>query len=123
MTGSGHDPGRVGERGYRQRLEQTVRQGLVSCVGPIGDPVLKLERSVSSRRWGVQLAGIVADPDVRAAGLGRAAVAAAVRGAMTEGPRDRAISLHVRADNAPALAAYAAAGFVDREAWRLVVRG
>jgi uncharacterized protein len=118
----GPDPGRVGERGYRQRLEQTVRQGLVSCVGPIGDPLLKLERSVSSRRFGVQLAGIVVDPAARARGLGRAAVAAAVRDAMTEGPRDRAISLHVRADNAPALAAYAAAGFVDREAWRLAVR-
>lgn len=118
----GPDPGRTGERGYRQRLEQTVRQGLVHCVGPVGDPVLKLERSVSSRRWGVQLAGIVADPDVRAAGLGRAAVATAVRVAMHEGPRTRPISLHVRADNAPALAAYAAAGFVDREAWRLAVR-
>jgi uncharacterized protein len=118
----GPDPGRAGERGYRQRLEQTVRQGLVSCVGPVGDPVFKLERSVSSRRWGVQLAGIVADPDVRAAGLGRAAVATAVRAAMTEGPRTRPISLHVRADNLPALAAYRAAGFVDREGWRLAVR-
>lgn len=118
----GPHPGRVGERGYRQRLDQTVRQGLVWCVGPIGDPIFKLERSVSSRRWGVQLAGIVADPQARSAGLGRAAVATAVRAAMVEGPRDRAISLHVRADNVPALAAYAAAGFVDREAWRLAVR-
>jgi ribosomal protein S18 acetylase RimI-like enzyme len=118
----GPDPGRSGERGYRQRLEQTVRQGLVSCVGPVGAPVLKLERSVSSRRWGVQLAGIVADPAVRAEGLGRAAVAAAVRAAMIEGPRNRPISLYVRADNAPALAAYRAAGFVDREPWRLAVR-
>jgi uncharacterized protein len=118
----GPDPGRVGERGYRQRLEQTVRQGLVSCVGPIGDPVLKLERSVSSRRWGVQLAGIVADEGVRGQGLGRAAVAAAVRAAIVEGPRSRPISLHVRADNEPALRAYEAAGFVDREAWRLAVR-
>lgn len=118
----GPDPGRAGERGYRQRLEQTVRQGLVYCVGPIGDPVFKLERSVSSRRWGVQLAGIVAAPDARARGLGRAAVAAAVRAAITEGPRTRPISLHVRADNRPALAAYAAAGFVDREPWRLAVR-
>jgi uncharacterized protein len=119
----GPDPGRAGERGYRQRLEQTVRQGLVSCVGPIGDPVLKLERSVSSRRWGVQLAGIVVDPAARAEGLGRGAVAAAVRAALAEGPRSRPVSLHVRADNEPALRAYRAAGFVDREAWRLAVRG
>lgn len=118
----GPHPGRSGYRGYRQRLETTVRQGLVYCVGPIGEPILKLERSVSSRRWGVQLAGIVVDPSVRGEGLGRAAVAAAVRSALLEGPSDRLVSLHVRADNEPALAAYRAAGFVDREAWRLAVR-
>ena len=118
----GPHPGRAGLRGYRQRLENTVRQGLVYCVGPIGEPVAKLERSVSSPRWGVQLAGIVVDPSRRGQGLGKAAVAAAVRAAIREGPSDRLVSLHVRADNAPALAAYAAAGFVDREAWRLAVR-
>jgi uncharacterized protein len=118
----GPDPGRVGLRGYRDRLAVTVRQGMVWCVGPVGAPVFKLERSVSSRRWGVQLAGIVADPSVRGSGLARAAVATAVRDAIREGPHDRAVSLHVRADNAPALRAYEAAGFVDREAWRLVVR-
>lgn len=118
----GPHPGRTGERGYRQRLEQTVRQGLVHCVGPVGRPVLKLERSVSSRRYGVQLAGIVSAPDQRGTGLGRAAVAAAVRAALVEGGQRRAVSLHVRADNVAALRAYAAAGFVDVEAWRLAVR-
>jgi ribosomal protein S18 acetylase RimI-like enzyme len=118
----GPDPGRTGLRGYRQRLESTVPQGLVYCVGPVGAPVFKLERSVSSHRWGVQLAGIVAAPEARGQGLGRAAVAAAVRAAFVEGGRDRIVSLHVRADNAPAHAAYRAAGFVDREPWRLAVR-
>lgn len=119
----GPDPGPVGLRGYRQRLEQTVRQGLVWCVGPVGAPVCKVERSVSSRRWGVQLAGIVVDPEHRGSGLGTAAVATAVRDALREGPRHRAVSLHVRADNHSALRAYATAGFLDREAWRLAVRG
>jgi len=119
----GPNPGRVGWRGYRTRLEATVQQGLVYCVGPIGQPVFKLERSVSSHRFGVQLAGIVASPKIRGQGIARAAVAAAVRAAMIEGPRDRPISLHVRADNATAIAAYQAAGFLDREAWRLAVRG
>ncbi|MFA9429660.1 GNAT family N-acetyltransferase [Egicoccus sp. AB-alg2] len=118
----GPDPGRLGWRGYRQRLEGSVRQGLAYCVGPVGKPVFKLERSVSSRRWGVQLAGIVAAPEARGQGLGRAAVAAAVRAALAEGPRGRRITLHVRADNPAAHAAYLAAGFVDREAWRLAVR-
>lgn len=118
----GPHPGRTGERGYRQRLEQTVRQGLVACVGPVGDPVFKLERSVSSHRFGVQLAGIVADPRARGEGIGRGAVAAAVRAALAEGARRRPVTLHVRADNAPALRAYDAAGFVVAEPWRLAVR-
>lgn len=118
----GPDPGRIGWRGYRQRLEGTVRQGLAYCVGPVGQPVMKLERSVSSRRWGVQLAGIVVAPEFRGQGLGRAAVAAAVRAALAEGPRGRNVTLHVRADNPAAHTAYHHAGFVDREAWRLAVR-
>jgi uncharacterized protein len=119
----GPDPGSVGLRGYRQRLEQTVRQGMVWCVGPVGAPFCKVERSVSSHRWGVQLAGIVVDPSRRGEGLGTAAVATAVRGALRDGPSSRPVSLHVRADNEPALRAYASAGFVDREPWRLAVRG
>jgi GNAT superfamily N-acetyltransferase len=118
----GPHPGRVGLRGYRQRLETTVPQGLVYCVGPLGAPVFKLERSVSSHRWGVQLAGIVGTPESRGEGLGRAAVETAVRDALREGGRDRVVSLHVRADNPAAHAAYRAAGFVDREPWRLAVR-
>jgi ribosomal protein S18 acetylase RimI-like enzyme len=118
----GPHPGLAGFRGYRERLAGSVRQGLVWCVGPRGAPICKVERSVSSHRWGVQLAGIVTDPTSRHIGLGRSAVAAAVRGALREGGQRRIVSLHVRADNERAIAAYEAAGFVDREPWRLVVR-
>ena len=117
----GPHPGRAGLRGYRQRLEETVRQGQVWCVGPVGAPVLKLERSVSSVRFGVQLAGIVVNPEERNRGIGRAAVAAAVRSALRDVGR-RPVTLHVRADNLSAQRAYVAAGFVDREEWRLAVR-
>ncbi len=118
----GPHPGYAGLRGYRQRLDATVRQGLVWCVGPLGAPVCKVERSVSSHRWGVQLAGIIVSPTARHSGVGRGAVAAAVRAAFVEGGAQRAISLHVRSDNDRAIKAYDAAGFVDREAWRLAVR-
>ncbi len=118
----GPHPGAAGWRGYRQRLDVSIRQGLVWCVGPPGAPVAKVERSVSSRRWGVQLAGIVVDPSARHQRLGRAVVAAAVREAMWETAEERVVSLHVRADNGRAIEAYEAAGFIDREAWRLAVR-
>ncbi len=118
----GPDPGTGGFRGYRQRLETSVKQGLVWCVGPKGAPICKVERSVSSRRWGVQLAGIVVDPGARHGALGRSAVAAAVRAALLEGGPRRTVSLHVRSDNHRAIEAYRASGFVDREPWRLVVR-
>ena len=116
----GPDPGLGGYLGYRSRALDAVARGLAWCVGPEGGPRAKLERSVSSARWGVQLAGIVVEPESRGQGLGTAMVAAAVRDALAAGPVP--VSLHVRDDNAPALAAYAAAGFGDREAWRLALR-
>ena len=118
----GPDPGRSGLRGYRDRMARSIQQGLVWVVGAPGQPVCKVERSVSSVRWGVQLAGIVVDPAHRGTGIGRAAVAAAVRAAVKEGGESRPISLHVRAANTAAHRAYTAAGFVDREEWRLAVR-
>lgn len=115
----GPDPGPSGYHGYRDRLAGAVRQGRVWCVGPRGAPVLKIERSAWSARYGVQLSGICVRRGERGRGLGRAAVAAAIRQALSLG---RPITLHVRADNAPALRAYRAAGFVDVEEWRLAVR-
>lgn len=117
----GPHPGDVGWRGYRARMQATIDRGLVWCVGPAGAPVGKLERAVSSRRWGVQLSGIVVDPAARHRRLGRTMVAAAVRAAQRQHPGSP-ISLHVRTDNVRALAAYRAAGFVDREPWMLAVR-
>jgi len=118
----GPEPGWTARRGYRDRMERSVEAGLVWVVGPVGQPVCKVERSVSSSRWGVQLAGIVVDPARRDQGIGRAAVAAAVRDALREVATARPISLHVRAANTRAHRAYEAAGFVDREEWRLAVR-
>lgn len=112
---------RAGRRGYRRRVATNVERGLTWVCGPIGDPVAKLDRSVASRRWGVQLAGIVVDPDRRGSGVGRALVAAAVRDALTWAP-GTPVSLHVRAANTAAIRAYLAAGYVDVEEWRLAVR-
>ncbi len=112
---------RAGRRGYRRRVAANIDRGLTWVCGPVGAPVAKLDRSVSSLRWGVQLAGIVVDPDLRSQRLGRAMVAEAARDAVAAAPRSP-VSLHVRAANTAAIRAYEAAGFVDTEEWRLAVR-
>jgi len=135
----GPDPGVAGRRGYRERLAVSVRSGVVDVVGPVGAPVAKLERSVDHPRYGVQLAGIVVDPAHRGQGIGRGLVAVATRRALAGGavgwsgpgalpermsgalPGVLPVTLHTRAANAPALAAYAAAGFHVVEPWRLAV--
>lgn len=118
----GPDPGWRGRRGYERRIGESVDRGLVWCLGPPGAPWAKLERSVSSRRWGVQLSGIVIDPEHRDRGIGRRFVASAVRDALASGGRGTNVTLHVRSDNERALRAYDAAGFVRAEAWRVAVR-
>jgi ribosomal protein S18 acetylase RimI-like enzyme len=121
--GFGPDPGPAGRAGYRARLRTAVAAGAVDCVGPVGDPVAKIERAVRSERWGTQLAGIVVRPDLRGRGLGRAAVAAAVRVLRTEGAgAGPPVTLHARAANHAALRAYAAAGFRPGEDWCLALR-
>ncbi len=115
----GPDPGPAGRRGYRERLAVSVRSGVVDVVGPVGAPIAKLERSVDHPRYGVQLAGIVVDPAHRGQGIGRGIVAVATRRALAHGARP--VTLHTRAENSPALAAYDAAGFRVVEPWRLAV--
>ncbi len=118
----GPDPGWRGRRGYERRIGDSLERGLVWCVGPPGAPIAKLERSVSSRRWGVQLSGIVVDPAHRDHGLGRRLVAWAVRDALTMQGGRTPITLHVRSDNERALRVYDAAGFVPSEPWCVAVR-
>lgn len=123
--GFGPDPGEIGRRGYRARLVQSVRSGVIDVIGPVGAPVAKLERSVDHARYGVQLAGIVVAPERRGEGLGRGLVAVAVRRALAERARSGApvpaVTLHTRAANAAALVAYRAAGLRVVEPWRLAV--
>lgn len=118
--GFGPEPGPNGRRGYLSRLAVSARAGVVDCVGPLGRPVAKLERSVDHAQLGVQFAGIVVDRARRAEGIGRGLVAAAARAVVIRGRLP--LTLHTRAANEPALAAYAAAGFVPVEPWRLAIR-
>jgi ribosomal protein S18 acetylase RimI-like enzyme len=123
--GFGPDPGETGRRGYRDRLALSVRSGAVDVVGPVGRPVAKLERSVDHPRYGVQLAGIVVDPEHRGRGIGRGLVGFATRRAiaahLARSGRVPVVTLHTRAANVAALIAYEAAGFRVVEPWRLAI--
>lgn len=117
----GNHVSRAARRSYQGRTTSSIQADLLRVVGPEGAPIAKLERSVASSRRGVQLAGIIVTPSARNRGIGRGLVAAAAREAVRQVP-GRPVSLHVRAANTPAIHAYRAAGFVDVEEWRLVVR-
>lgn len=112
--------GRSGRSAVRARMRDSVLAGATWVVERRGRPVAKVDAALRSRRWGAQVAGVYVDPGWRGRGLGRDAVAAVAEALRAEGAPD--VTLHVRADNAPARRAYEAAGFVDRAAWVLALR-
>jgi len=104
----------------RARMADGVAQGLTYVVERHGTVVAKYDLSLHNRRRGAQIAGVYVHPDYRGQGISAAAVAAVVRDVLAEGLPG--VTLHVRADNAPAIAAYRRAGLTDRGAWTLAIR-
>lgn len=104
----------------RARMADSVGHGLTYVVERHGRVVAKFDCSLHSRRRGAQIAGVYVEPDHRGEGITTAAVAAMVRDLTAEGLPG--VTLHVRSDNAPAIAAYRRAGLTDRGAWILAIR-
>lgn len=120
--GFGSDPGWRGLRGYRQRFQQIVDTNRVWCVGPVGAPIAKIERSAPSSRYGVQFSGIVVDRAYRGEGI----ATRALYGALTQTLRSPAVhgpvSLHLRKANVAAKTVYERVGFRFQEPWILALR-
>ncbi|MBA2730000.1 MAG: GNAT family N-acetyltransferase [Euzebyaceae bacterium] len=106
--------------GVRSRMTNSVAQGLTFVVERHGEVVAKLDLSLRSRRRGAQIAGVYVAAASRGQGLGGGAVGTLARQLLADGLPG--VTLHVRADNHPAIAAYRRAGFRDGGEWLLALR-
>ncbi|MEX2532888.1 MAG: GNAT family N-acetyltransferase [Nitriliruptoraceae bacterium] len=120
--GFGPDPGWRGVRGYRHRFEQIIADERVFCVGPIGQPIAKIERSEPSGRYGVQFSGIVVDRAHRGEGIATCALFEAVRQTVSTPAISGPVSLHLRSKNDAARTVYERVGFRFQEPWMLAIR-
>lgn len=111
---------RSGRASVRARMRDSVLDDATWVVEVDGQPVAKVDAALCSTRRGAQLAGVYVDPAWRGRGLAGAAVATIARRLVSEGIP--AVTLHVRADNVPALRAYERAGFTDLCPWVLALR-
>lgn len=104
----------------RSRVLDTVSGGDAWVVERGGEIVAKIDLSLRSRQRGAQIAGVYVDAGSRGQGVGGGTVRTLARRQLDDGLP--AVTLHVRADNVPAMRAYRRAGFVDCGAWRLALR-
>lgn len=111
---------RAGRGAVRSRVAESVAQAATWVVDRGGVPVAKIDLSLRSWRRGAQLAGVFVEPKWRDRGIGGSAVRALARELLDAG--FPVVSLHVRADNIPAIAAYRRAGFIDQRPWLLALR-
>lgn len=111
---------RGGRSSVRQRVAASVRRGTSWVAQVDGRVAAKIDVAIDSRVRGAQLAGVYVDRRMRGRGIARRAVAVLTDRLLQSGLP--CVTLHVRADNAPALRAYEAAGFVGRRRWLLALR-
>lgn len=111
---------RGGRSSVQQRVASSVRRGSSWVALVDGRIVGKVDVAIESRRRGAQLAGVYVDRGARGRGVARDAVAALADRLLRSGMD--CVTLHVRADNAPAIRAYQAAGFAQRRRWLLALR-
>lgn len=111
---------RGGRASVRQRVSSSVRRGTSWVVEADGRVVAKIDVSIDSRRRGAQLAGVYVEQSWRGRGVARRGIAALTTRLLDAGMPF--VTLHVRADNAPAIHAYEAAGFAHRRRWLLALR-
>ncbi|MEX2619354.1 MAG: GNAT family N-acetyltransferase [Egibacteraceae bacterium] len=111
---------RAGRAAVRARMHDSITAGATWVLERDGLSVAKIDLSLSSPRRGAQLAGVYVEEPWRGLGLGSAAIAAVTAELLTQGLP--CVTLHVRADNGAAIAAYRRAGFADRGPWLLALR-
>ena len=104
----------------RARMADSVAHGLTYVVERDGAVVGKFDVSLRSRTRGAQIAGVYVLPEHRGRGITSRAIAAIITDLVRDGLPG--VTLHVRSDNLPAIAAYRRAGLIDRGPWTLAIR-
>jgi ribosomal protein S18 acetylase RimI-like enzyme len=111
---------RSGRSAVQQRVATSIRRQTSWVVEAEGHVAAKFDVSIESRRRGAQLAGVYVDRRWRGRGLARRGIADLSRRLLQAGMP--CVTLHVRADNVPAIRAYEAAGYTQRRRWLLALR-
>lgn len=104
----------------RARMADSVARGHTYVVERHRTVVAKFDLSLHSRERGAQIAGVYVHPDYRGQGITTGAIATMAADVIADGLPG--VTLHVRADNAAAIAAYRRAGFDDWGPWSLAIR-
>ena len=104
----------------RARMADSVARGATYVVERERAVVAKFDFSLYSRTRGAQIAGVYVRREFRGQGITSGAVATMVADVLADGLPG--VTLHVRADNAPAIAAYRRAGMADLASWSLAIR-
>lgn len=104
----------------RARMADSVAHGFTYVVERDRVVVAKFDLSLHSQQRGAQVAGVYVHPDYRGQGITTAAIRTIVAQLLGDGLPG--VTLHVRSDNAAAIAAYRRAGLTDRGAWTLAIR-
>jgi uncharacterized protein len=111
---------RSSRAGVRSRMRESILRGSTWVVERDGRPVAKVDLSITTPTRGAQIAGVYVAPSHRGQGIAGGCVAAICGDLLAGGVPG--VTLHVRADNTPAIRAYTRAGLVDRGAWLLALR-
>jgi len=111
---------RAGRVAVRARMHDSIAAGATWVVERDGQAVGKVDVPLYSRRRGAQVAGVYVDEAWRGRGLASQAVGALAASLLEAGLPS--VTLHVRADNTPAMRAYRRGGFTDRGPWLLALR-
>ncbi|HUH08637.1 MAG TPA: GNAT family N-acetyltransferase, partial [Egibacteraceae bacterium] len=111
---------RSGRAAVRSRMLESLANDATWVVQRQGEVVAKVDVSLYSQTRGAQIAGVYVLPRSRGRGIGGDAVAALSQQLLGRGLPG--VTLHVRSDNAAAVAAYRRAGFIDHGPWILALR-
>lgn len=103
---------------FSSQIRQSIQEGNEILGLVDGAPVYRMKKGMEGSA-GAQIGGIWVEPAARGKGYGQAGTRSVTSALLQRGPR---VTLHVRADNKPAIRCYEAVGYTPVRAFRMLVR-